>query len=233
MTVSDYKKLVHENAHLEGDELWDAMTQYALDHPDEFPKNSFEEWMKQNSANEMPYKDMGIFIPGEVRQSWWRRLLTFLGFRKPRSIALHFKNLPTTIGSGKPFKKIGTKGKYIVFECGPPTPEEIKAELSKLATDIREVVDGTWATVYATVDSIQLRESSMIMYDGVETAMKDSYHRILFAIKEHKEDPNGDRSKYRQAFNDQWAENIANGIGDARGETIPSREQVLKRLTKQ
>jgi hypothetical protein len=47
-----------------------------------------------------PYKNMGIFIPGREKVSLWRRMMRWL---------FPIKGL-------RPFKKVGQRGKYTIFE---------------------------------------------------------------------------------------------------------------------
>jgi hypothetical protein len=115
------------------------------------------------------------------------------------------------------------------------TLQEIKDKLSDLCPGIefKEVIDRDWATVYATVDSIQFRESTSTKdYSGPDEPMMYSYERLYGSIREYKKDPEGKGRRFRRAFMNKWMENVANGVGDANGETIPSTKQVLDELNK-
>lgn len=110
------------------------------------------------------------------------------------------------------------------------TLEQIKGKLSEMCPGIvcEEVIKDDSVSVYATVDSTPFRESVYGADPG--KALVETYGNLYWRIREYRDDPEGKGRKIRAAFMDSWIENVANGVGDANGETIPSIKQVRDKL---
>lgn len=113
--------------------------------------------------------------------------------------------------------------------------ENLLKQLLPVDSSITEIIDGDKVTVKCSIDGHPFKAWSRHDnndYSNEQMSLLKCYESLCFMVREHFEDPTGERSKARAAFVEQWLENIANNVGDANGETIPSVKQVIDKLKK-